>query len=350
MKSFLKLAVFSIAVFCFVSCGNAPKGIEIVPDEAQRKVDILYDGQLFTSYIYPADLEKPVLYPIYTSKGTVITRGYPLDPRPFESPDHPHHVGAWFNHGEVGPLNFWGNQSVTSSARSAERQARLGWIRHRNIISTENGPDQGVLTVAADWVDYTEKPWLKEETKFIFSGKGDWRMIERITRLTAQQDTVVFGDTKEGSLAIRMDHVFHEQTGEPEVLLDASGKPAEVKAINKAANGMYRNSEGFEKEAGVWGKPAKWVSLSAEKAGEKITVAMIDHRNNPGYPAHSHARGYGLFSTNNFGSKGFDENNPLFNFTMNPGQSTTFRWMIIVKTNGYATDDEINKIFADFNR
>jgi len=349
MKSFYKLFAISIVVFCFAACGNAQKGIKIVPDEAQRKIDVLYDGQLFTSYIYPVDLEKPVLYPINTAKGTVITRGYPLDPRPFENPDHPHHVGAWFNHGEVGPLNFWGNHSI-GPPRSAERRARLGWIRHRNIVSAQNGRDQGELIVACDWVDHTEKPWLKEETKFIFSGKGDWRIIERITKLTAQQDTVVFGDTKEGSLAIRMDRVFHEPTGKPETLLDANGKPTDVRAVNTEANGRIRNSEGAETEANVWGKAAKWVSMSAEKEGEKITVAMLDHKNNPGHPAHSHARGYGLFSTNNFGSHEFDENNPVFNFTMYPGQSTTFRWMIIIKTNGFATDNELNKMFTDFSK
>ena len=325
-----------------VACGSAQKGIVIVADEAQRKVDILYDGNLFTSYMYPTDLEKPVLYPIYTAKGTVITRGFPRDPRPNERPDHPHHVGAWFNFGDVNGIDFWGN----SYDIPAKDKPKYGSIRHRNIVSIQGN----ILVIAADWVDYFDKTMLKEETTFKFSGSGDWRLIERITQLTAQLDTVVFSDTKEGMIAIRMDRAFEEPSNQPEIFLDAKGNPTEVKVMNnEGVNGVYRNSEGFEKGA-VWGKPARWVSLSADKAGEKISVAIIDHKHNPGYPAHSHARGYGLFSTNNMGSQGFNENEPWFKLTITKGQSTTFRHLIVVKTNGFVTDDEMNQLFTDFNQ
>jgi len=347
MKSFFKIFVLTIVVFSFATCGSAQKGVQVVPDDAQRKVDILYNGKLFTSYIYPADLEKPVLYPIYTAKGTVITRGFPRDPRPNERVDHPHHVGSWFNFGDVNGLDFWNNSYAVPEAK----KAGYGSIRHREVVSAQSGANQGTLMVAADWVDFTEKVLLKEETKFIFSGEGDWRIIERITTLTAQQDTVTFTDNKEGVLAIRMDRAFEEPSNRPEQYLDAQGNPTEVRVMNnEGVNGVYRNSEGQEMEKGVWSKPAKWVSLSAEKAGEMITVAIIDHKNNPGHPAHSHARGYGLFSTNNMGSQSLDKNEPLFKLVLNPGQSTVFKHLIIVKTGGFATDAELNKQFALFNQ
>ncbi len=346
MKSFLKTFVLGTVVLSFVACGSTPKGVEIIPDDAQKKVDILYDGKLFTSYIYPSDLEKPVLYPIYTAKGTVITRGFPRDPRPNERVDHPHHVGSWLNFGDVNGLDFWNN----SYAVPADKKPGYGSIRHRNVVNTENGPDKGVLTIAADWIDYTGKILLKEETKFVFSGKGDWRTIERTTKLTAQQDTVTFTDNKEGFIAIRMDRAFEEPSDKPEIFLDTNGNPTEVKAMNnEGVNGVYRNSEGLEKGA-VWGKPTKWVVLSAEKAGEKISVAILDHKNNPGYPAHSHARGYGLFSTNNLGSHVFDNNAPVLVLKLKPGESTTFNHMIIVKTGGFASDEELNQKFAQFNQ
>ena len=52
--------------------------------EADRRVEVSIDGQPFTAYIWPTSLKKPVLYPIRTAKGTLITRGFPLDPRPSE--------------------------------------------------------------------------------------------------------------------------------------------------------------------------------------------------------------------------------------------------------------------------
>jgi len=191
---------------------------------------------------------------------------------------------------------------------------------------------------------------LKEETRFVFSGEGDWRIIERTTRLTAQKETVTFTDNKEGMIAIRMDRAFEEPSNSRAEFVDAHGTVTRVEPNNEGVNGKYRNSEGGEMEKGVWSKPAKWVSLSADKAGEKISVAIIDHKNNPGHPAHSHARGYGLFSTNNMGSQALDKNEPLFVFQLKPGESTTFKHLIVVKTNGFVTDDEMNKMFADFNK
>jgi len=153
MKSFFKLFALSIVGFGFFACGNAQKGIEFVSDEVQRKVDVLYNGKLFTSYIYPVDLDKPALYPIYTSNGTVITRGFPRDPRPYERVDHEHHVGAWLTFGDVNGIDFWG----TSYAVPADRRPLYGSVRHQSIISTSNGLKQGELVATADWVDFYEK-------------------------------------------------------------------------------------------------------------------------------------------------------------------------------------------------
>ena len=345
MKYFLKTGALCAVIFCFTAYGNRQTGFVIIPDDAQRKVDVMYNGKLFTSYIYPVDLEKPVLYPIYTAKGTVITRGFPLDPRPYERVDHPHHVGAWFNFGDVNGLDFWNN----SYAIPAEKKLGYGSIHQRNILSIQNGIRRGILIIEADWVDYREKILLKEETQFVFSSEGDRRIIERITKLTAQQDTVTFTDNKEGLIAIRMDRAFEEPLDQPEAYLDANGNPTKEKVINnEGVNGVYRNSEGFEKGA-VWGNPTKWVCLSAEKDGEKISVAIIDHKDNPGYPAHSHARGYGLFSTNNMGSRAFNKNNPQFKLTLPPGQSTLFRHQIIIKTGEFISDEEMERLFVEFN-
>ena len=350
MKSLLNYLVLGSMLFAFASCNSSQKGITLVADDAQRKVDVMFDGQLFTSYLYPADLDKPVLYPIYTAKGAMITRGFPLDPRQGERVDHPHQVGAWFNFGDVNGLDFWNNSYAIPEAR----KPRYGSIRHQNIVQIQSGLKEGILVVAANWVDYTEKILLKEETTFKFSGSGDWRIIERTTTLTAYKDTVTFTDNKEGLIAIRMDRAFEEPNDRPSDFVDAQGEISRMNPNNEGVNGLYRNSEGRETEKEIWGKPAKWVSLSAEKAGEKITVAIVDHKDNWGHPARSMARGYGLFSTNNMGNRAYvpaelAEETPLFLKKLNPGESVVFRYQIVIKTNGFATDEDINQIFAEFN-
>src|SRR5207249_10739731 len=70
--------------------------VDVVPHEDQRRVDVLVDGKPFTSYIYPTTLKKPTLYPVRSASGVVVTRGWPLEPRPGERVDHPHQVGLWF--------------------------------------------------------------------------------------------------------------------------------------------------------------------------------------------------------------------------------------------------------------
>ncbi|MDR2041661.1 MAG: PmoA family protein [Tannerella sp.] len=323
---------------------ETPRGIEIIADEAQKKVDILYDGQLFTSYLYPDDLEKPVLYPLYTSRGTVVTRGFPRDPRPNERVDHPHHVGLWFNFGDVNGLDFWNN----SYAVPQDQKAAYGSIRHQNIYHMHGGESEGHLYASAHWTDHRGTTLLLDETQYTFSGEGDRRIIDRITTLTAQQDTVVFTDNKEGLIAIRVDRAFEEPSQQPELFLDANGNETTVPVMNnEGVNGVYRNSEGLEKGE-VWGKPARWVSLSAQKNGEDISIAILDHPGNPGYPAHSHARGYGLFSTNNLGSRVFNPDAPKLVLTLLPGESVTFKHRIVVQTNGFLTDADLNSLAEIF--
>ena len=88
----------------------------VVRNDADRRVDVLVDGKPFTSYIWPTTLKKPVLYPIRTAAGTLVTRGFPLDPRAGERVDHPHHVGLWFNYGDVNGLDFWNNSDAIAEA------------------------------------------------------------------------------------------------------------------------------------------------------------------------------------------------------------------------------------------
>src|ERR1035437_7212074 len=75
--------------------------IGVVAKEAEKKIDIMIGGKLFTSYCWPDNVMKPILYPVMTSEGTEITRGYPIKPRAGERVDHPHQIGIWFNYGDV---------------------------------------------------------------------------------------------------------------------------------------------------------------------------------------------------------------------------------------------------------
>ncbi len=308
---------------------------------AERKVEVLMDGRPFTNFIYPTDMEKQVLTPIYTASGQVITRGYPLEPRPFERIDHPHHVGMWFNFGDVNGLDFWNN----SFAIPAERKHRYGTVKFDRIVSLD--PAKGEMVVEANWVNSGDTVLLKEHTTYIFAGEGDLRTIEHITTLTAQADTVTFTENKEGLIAIRMDRAFEEPSDRPQQYTDANGVVTEVPVVNnEGVNGKYRNADGLLGESGVWSKRSAWVALSAEKEGETITVAILDNPANPGFPAWSHARGYGLFATNNLGGRAFDKEADEVKFVLAPGESLTFKHMVVI--GGALTDEQLNAMQAGF--
>ncbi|HYO63303.1 MAG TPA: DUF6807 family protein, partial [Pyrinomonadaceae bacterium] len=114
------------------------RGVRLVKDEAARRVDVFVDGQPFTSYVWPETLKKPVLNPLRTSRGTPVTRGFPFEPRAGERVDHPHHVGFWFNYGDVNGVDFWNN----SAALAPEQQAKMGTILHRRVVRTKDGRER----------------------------------------------------------------------------------------------------------------------------------------------------------------------------------------------------------------
>ncbi|WP_439559563.1 PmoA family protein, partial [Dyadobacter sp.] len=318
------LATFSLTAWAGVA--NAQK-VDLVKNEKEKKVEVKIDGKPFTSYYYPGEsvLKKAVLYPVHTAKGTVITRGWPLDPRAGERVDHPHHVGIWLNYEDVNGNDYWNNSDAVDHAKRA-----YGTILHTGITSVKSGKDKGELTVTADWVDKDGKLTLKEVTKYIFSGKGDHRLIDRSTTLTAVLDEVAMPDIKDGMYAIRVARELELPSNKPEIFTDASGIATKVPVMNnEGITGNYRNSNGIEGEA-VWGKRAIWCNLTGKIKDENISVAIIDHPKNVGYPAYWHARGYGLFAVNPLGMKALSDGKEVLNFKLKKGESTTFRYRMVI--------------------
>ncbi len=182
--------------------GEKQKGgtqsILITPVPGEHRFLITADGMPFTEFVYPDTLEKPVLYPIYAPDGQLVTRGFPMAPRPGEPTDHPHHLGLWFNYENVNGLDFWNN----SFAIPAEKKALYGWIRTDSILQVRNGK-KGMLRYSASWTDQQRHVLLKEKTSLIFSARGGERILDRITTLTALQD-VKFPDAKDGLLGMRV--------------------------------------------------------------------------------------------------------------------------------------------------
>jgi hypothetical protein len=330
--------------FTFAQSTQKTKRFTIVENKADKRLDIQVDGKPFTSYIYPESLMKPVLYPLRTVKGTFITRGWPMDPRPGERIDHPHHVGMWLNYGDVNGLDFWNN----STDIPAEKKNSYGTIKHRKVNKMTSGDSQAELDVTVDWQKPDGSNILREDTKFIFSGTGEMLTVERVTKLTALTEDVSFKDNKEGVFGIRLTRELEHPSDKPELFTDASGnKTAVAQLNNEGVTGKYRSSEGKEGDD-VWGTRGKWVNLNGIIGKEQVSLVILDHPENVGYPTYWHARGYGLFAANPLGQKEFSKGKEVLDFKLPSGKSVTFRYKVLIQSGRHLTDDEVSDQFKKF--
>lgn len=345
LKFILVALLFGVVAINCTSKEEVMKNkIDLVQNESEQKVDVMVDGKLFTSFLYTdklSVLKKTVLYPLVSANGVAVTRGYPLDPRPKERTDHPHHIGAWLNYGDVNGLDFWNN----SDAISADRASEMGTIRNSEITNIESGIGKGKLVVVNNWMNSEGTTILKENTEFVFIASDGKRMIDLTTTLTALKEPVLFKDNKEGMLGIRMARQLEIPSEKPVTLSDAHGKKTDVPVLdNTGVSGNYLSSEGIE-GMDVWGKRAKWVSLYGVIDNKEVSVVIMDNPTNVGYPTYWHARGYGLFAANPLGQKIFSDGKEELNFSLKSGESVTFKYRILLldgKANKEQLENEYN--------
>ena len=361
MKSFFKYVVVMVVLTSsinFYSCTPKKSSeseaksevvkknkIQLVRNDTEKKVDVIIDDQLFTSYIYPNTIKKPVLYPLKTSKGTKITRGFPLESMPGERVDHPHHVGLWFNYGDVNGLDFWNN----SDSIKVEKRDGYGTIIHKEITKIESGDGKAELSVVMNWNTPTGETVLVENTTFVFRANGNERSIDRITQLTALDKKVDFKDNKEGVIAIRTTRALEHPSDKPEIFTDANGIATTVEAINnEGVNGWYYNSRGDE-GGDCWGKRAEWVNLTSTIGDEEISLVILDHPSNVGYPTYWHARTYGLFSANPLGQAVFSDGKEVLDFKLDPKESTTWKHRILIVSGSKLDKEVLDGKFKEFS-
>ena len=342
----MKRSFYSIIILCilfFSSCARSEKKVELMPDKAERKVDVLIGGQLFTSYCWPENVYKPVLYPVRASSGTEVTRGFPLKPREGERNDHIHQVGIWLNYGNVNGVDFWG------TGYTGVKEPEKGTVSHISVERAEGGSGAGSLVTNESWLMPDGHEVLSEKTEYHFIAKGDARIIDRITRLTARDSAVVFKDTKEGMFGFRVARQLELPLNENVILLDAEGNPSKERVSAKeGATGNYHSSEGANGEA-VWGTRARWMALDGNIGEDKISVVICDHPGNPAYPTYWHARGYGLFAANPLGWSDFTKGTEVLGFTLRQGESVTFRYRVIIVSGKHLDDNEINDFADEFS-
>lgn len=290
-------------VACTVAGGSAmdltrgaadPVGVTF--RDAPHGLDVLVGGEVFTT-LRTEGLAKPSLFPVMAPGGVQVTRGYPIEPRAGEEQDHPHHTSLWFAHGDVNGHDFW-------TSPKGEKIVPEGAIEH------EEKGGSGVVRATFAWTLADGSVVCTERRVMTFSADEHTRMIDFDFTITPGKDSVVFGDTKEGTFAIRVCEALR--------LKGASAK------------GSIRSSTG-KKDGECWGKRAAWVEYGGPVDGKTLSVSIFDHPKNPRHPTWWHARDYGLFAANPFGKHDFEQA-PAHSgdLTIKAGETLRLRYRVLI--------------------
>lgn len=332
-------------IFCIYTAllAQSPKGFSFLENSDQNQIEIRYNDRILTAYVYNESNKKPILFPVNTVDGITVTRSYPIKNIPGERTDHPHHTGIWLNYESVNGLDFWNN----STAIPDDRKNRYGTIVHTGIKKTVHKKNKATLETTAKWQRPDTKIILDESTIYYFTVKHNDFIIDRITTLTAKDSQVLFKDVKDGMFAIRVARELELPSKEKSNFIDIHGNVTSVDPSAEDVQGMYYSSTGLQGEK-VWGTKGPWMMLTGKKQGKDITIAIVDHPSNPGYPAYWHARGYGLFAVNPLGRKIFSNGSEELNLSVDPNKSVTFRYRVIVRSGKMFTREEMDKIQKEF--
>ena len=268
---------------------------ELTLKQTDAGYEILIDDRMFAGYV--ANYEgSPIVYPIVGPTGKNMTRSYPME-KEYEGvkPDHPHHRSLWFSHGDVNKLDFW---------------AAKDKIIHKRFIKTECDGKTALIVTENDWIGNNNQAVCRDLRTLRFSASETKRIIDFDITITAEQDKVVFGDTKEGTFGIRV----------PEVI-----------AVETQKGGQFANAEGKLGERDAWGQRSAWVDYHGILDGEKVGIAILNHPSSFRYPTYWHVRDYGLFAANPFGVHDFErlQNDKAGEHILQKGESITFRYRVI---------------------
>lgn len=254
----------------------------------------------------------PIVYPLLGPGGIPVTRAYPMEARPGEATDHPHHRSLWVAHGDVNGHDFWHgeeNRVVLTTART--------WA---------TGDRTTMLWATGVWMAGAT-PVLEEKREMFFVDGEGMRSVALWLGLSPVDAAVTFGDTKEGTVALRLH--------------------PELRLRGEVATGTALNSEGHT-GTDVWGKRARWVAYGGHVEGREVTVAFMDHPKNLRHPTWWHARDYGLVAANPFGVHDFEGAEPgAGDLTLEPGESLHQLYRIVL-FDRLASSAEIEEAWAEF--
>lgn len=302
------LACSFLSSFILNAAAASSQGVQITELPDRLRIEI--NGHLFTEYHFK-DVPRPYFYPVLGPDDLAMTRNWPMKTTPDEEHDHKHHRSLWFAHGSVNGHDFW----------SEEKE--FGKTVHERFTKIESGQSQGVIQSKNNWIaaDGTLVCTDDRIVRIYNPGQANERVFDFEITLHASQGPVALGDTKEGTMAIRLAET--------------------MRLKGKVGHGHIVLSTGV-RDGDTWGKRADWCDYYGPVDEKTVGVAIFDHPSNPRHPTWWHVRDYGLFAANPFGEHDFEnlKDKSAGNLVIPAGKSLTFRYRFYL----HAGDDQQAKV------
>ena len=272
-------------------------------------IDIRIGGKPFTTQRF--DRRIPDLWPLRNADGIAVTRSWPRQEVVGEKQDHPHHQSLWFSHGDVNGIDFWHNPLCT--------------ITPTGSVKIHSDQKQGWWQTQFSWQNTDGRVVARESRRTTAFVEGKVRGLDFDISIHSIEKELDFGDTKEGSFALRL----------------ATGLVADQ-------GGQLINSEG-NRGKDTWGKKSRWIMAQGTLEGKPAALVIAGHQDNLRHPTTWHARTYGLVAANPFGLHDFQEKPRGYGrIKIAPGESLRLRYRVLI-FNHHPGPGEIETLLTDFS-
>lgn len=253
-----------------------PAGVSV--EVSKTHLDFKAGKDLITSYRIDPKQSKPYFFPMNALPGVGVTEDGPSD--------HVHHRSAWFCHGDITAEGLEVKKpfkEVKGTDFWSERKG-AGRIVCVKVEKPTAGKSSASVVTRNEWRTADGKKVLDEVRTITLHHLGENRNLLVIDAdIEASEYPLIFEDTKEGSMGIRIRHSIR---------------------VDKKGGGKLTNAEGKENQKECWGKVSAWCDYSGP-IGEGKTAGLTvfaDPKNE--FDSAWHARDYGLLAANPFGRAG----------------------------------------------
>lgn len=246
--------------------------------ESDDRLEIRKGDRAILTYRY-GGVSRPFFHPVLAPGGAELTRRWPiLEAAPGEEKDHPHQKSLWFAHGAVNGHDFW------IEGKNAGR------IVQKSIVHELADEASVRVWTTNDWVASDGSRVMTDHRVIDFAERGGRRYLDFAVKMLATDGDLVFGDTKEGTMAFRV--------------------TPSLRVVGPVAKGHLQMDTGL-RDGEAWGTRAAWLHAQGPALGapdteaSRIGVVIFDHPSNLRHPTWWHARTYGLLAANPFGIHDF---------------------------------------------